>query len=90
MVSFEPDVRVELGSGFFRNLSSGIVNVAQSLCECDTNQSLRLFDVFMTEEELAIEVAEIDGVKIDDVDLTEASEDKILQKLTADAAGTDH
>ena len=33
----------------------------------------------MTEEELAVEVAEVDGVKVDDMDLTEASEDEILQ-----------
>lgn len=33
----------------------------------------------MTKEELAVEVAEVDCVKINDVDFTEAGEDKILQ-----------
>lgn len=39
---------------------------------------------------MAIEIAEIDGVKIDNVNLTETSEDKIFQQLTAYATGANH
>ena len=46
--------------------------------------------MFVPEEKLAIEIAEIDGVKVDNVNLTETSEDNILQQLATDAAGTDH
>ena len=41
-------------------------------------QSLRFLDVFMSEEELTIKVAQINSVKIDDMNLAEASKDEIL------------
>lgn len=44
-----------------------------------THQSLGLFDVLLAEQELTIEVAEVDGVEINDVDLAEACEDEIFQ-----------
>jgi hypothetical protein len=50
------------------------------------DQSLRLLDVLVTEKELAIEVAKIDCVKVDDVDFAEACEYQVLQQLAADAA----
>lgn len=37
----------------------------------------------MPEEELPVEIAQVDCIKINDVNLTKASEDKILQELTA-------
>ena len=43
--------------------------------------------MFMSEKELTIEVAEIYGVEVDDVDLTEAGEREILQKLTSYPTG---
>lgn len=43
--------------------------------------------MFMTKEELAIEVTQIDCVKIDDVDVGKASKDEVFEQLTADAAG---
>lgn len=42
----------------------------------------------MSEKELTIEVAEIYGVEVDDVDLTEAGEREVLQKLTSNTTGT--
>ena len=54
------------------------------------HQSLRFFDMLMTKEELTIEVAEVDCVQIDNVDLPEAGEDKILQKFAANASGAHH
>lgn len=35
--------------------------------------------MFVSEEKLAIEIAQIDGVKVDNVDFGEAGEDEILQ-----------
>lgn len=35
--------------------------------------------MFVAEEKLAIEVAQIDGVKVDDVDVTKAGHDQILE-----------
>lgn len=46
--------------------------------------------MLVTEEELAIEVAKVDGIEVDDVDLAKAGEDEILEKLAAYAASADH
>lgn len=54
------------------------------------HQSLGLLDMLLTKEELTVEVAEVDCVQINDVDLAEAGEDKILQKLAANSSSTDH
>ena len=45
--------------------------------------------MFVSEEELAIEVAEVDGVEIDDVDLAEAGQGEVLEEFAADAACAD-
>ena len=55
-----------------------------------TYESLGFLDVFVAEEELAVQIREVDRVEIHNVDLAEASEDEILEELAADAAGTDH
>jgi hypothetical protein len=44
-----------------------------------THQSLRFLDVLVSEEELSVQVAQVDGVKINDVNFTEASQDEVLQ-----------
>ena len=43
------------------------------------HQSLRLLNMLLTEEELTVEVAKVDGVEINNMNLAEAGEDKILQ-----------
>lgn len=43
----------------------------------------------MPEEELAVQIAQIDSIKIHYVDLPKASEDEILEKLTSDTSGAD-
>lgn len=53
-------------------------------------QSFRLFDVFVSEEELSVEITQIDGVEVDNVDVAKAEEDYVLQEFAADATGTDH
>jgi hypothetical protein len=45
--------------------------------------------MFVSEEELAVEVAEVDCVEIDDVDFAEAGEGEVLEKFAADPAGAD-
>lgn len=42
--------------------------------------------MFMSEEELPVKVAEVDGIEIDNVDFAEAAEDEVLEELAADAA----
>lgn len=43
----------------------------------------------MTEEELSVEVAQIDGIEVDNVDLAEAEEDDVLEEFAAYATGAD-
>ena len=42
------------------------------------------------EEELAVEVGHVNGVHVDDVDVTESAECQVFQELTAQAAGPHH
>jgi hypothetical protein len=44
----------------------------------------------MSEEKLAIEIAQIDCVEIYDVDFSEAGEDKVLEKLAAYSTCSNH
>ena len=44
--------------------------------------------MLMTEKELSIEVAQIDCIKIDDVDLSKTSEYEVFQELTSDSTST--
>lgn len=43
-----------------------------------------------SEQELAVKVREVDCVQVDYVDLPEAGQDKILEKLAPDATSTHH
>jgi hypothetical protein len=42
------------------------------------------------EEELAIQVAEVDGIEVDNVDLSKACQHQVLQKLTPDSPRSNH
>lgn len=55
-----------------------------------THKSLGFLDVLVPEEKLSIQVAQVDGVEVDNVDLAEPSADEILEELTADTAGAHH
>jgi hypothetical protein len=46
--------------------------------------------VLVAEQELAVQIAEVDGVEVDYVDVAEADEDEVLEQLAADAARADH
>lgn len=50
-----------------------------------THQSFGLLDVFLSEQKLPVQVAQINGVKIDDVNLSKAGQDQILEQLASDA-----
>jgi hypothetical protein len=52
-----------------------------------THQGLWLLNVFMSEKELAVEVAQVDCVKVDDVNFTEACQDEVFEELAPNAAG---
>lgn len=43
--------------------------------------------MLMSEEELTVEVAQVDCIKVDDVDFAESREDEVFEELAADAAG---
>jgi hypothetical protein len=55
-----------------------------------TYQSLGLLDVLVAKQELPIEVAQINGVQIDNMDLAKAREHKILQQFASDTASAHH
>jgi hypothetical protein len=46
--------------------------------------------MLIAEQELPIEVAEVDGVEVDDVDLAETGEDEVLEKLATDPSCAYH
>jgi hypothetical protein len=54
-----------------------------------TYNGFRLLDVFVSEEKLAIEVAEVDCVEIDDMDFAKAGQGEVFEKFAADATGAD-
>jgi hypothetical protein len=46
--------------------------------------------VLVAEQELAIEVAEVDRVKVYDVNLAKAGENEVLEEFASNAASSDH
>lgn len=46
--------------------------------------------MFVTKKELAVEIGEVDGVKVDDVDFTKAGKDEILQYFAPNTTSADH
>ena len=53
-------------------------------------QCFGLLDMLVAEQELAVEVAEVDGIEVYNVDFAEASKNKILEKLATNSTGADH
>jgi hypothetical protein len=54
------------------------------------HRRLGLVHVALAEEELPVQVGHVDGVEVDDVDVGEAGEHKVLEQLAANAAGANH
>ena len=46
--------------------------------------------MLIAEQELAVEVAQIDGVEVDNVNFAKSSEDEVLEQLAANAASSYH
>ena len=90
MVSFELDVRVEICRRLFCDL---IVQRLTSRSRCPAiaaYQCLGFLYMLMAEKELAIQIAYIDSVQVNDVDLSKARQDKILQQFASNSASANH
>jgi hypothetical protein len=44
-----------------------------------TNQRLRFLDVLMSEKELSVEIAQINGIEVNDMDFPKPAENEILE-----------
>lgn len=72
------DVRM-LGNEF----DIGVELLGDFLCD----NGFWFLDVFLSEEKLAIEVGEIDGVEVDNMYFAKASEDEVFEEFATDASG---
>ena len=91
VVRFDLDVGVELARRLFCNLSPALARLHLYLILLLlAHQCLGLLDVLVAKQKLAVEVAEVDGVEVDNVDLAKAGEDEVLKQLAADAASPYH
>ena len=72
MVSLELHVRVELVRRILSHLRPQLSVYVSFSCARLTNQSLRFLDMFVPEEELPVEVAQIDGVQVNNMDFAKA------------------
>ncbi len=60
-----------------------------TLYELCRNGSLGTPNILLSEEELTIEIGDIDGVHVDDVDIIEAAKRKVGEDLAAETSGAD-
>ena len=73
MVSFELDVRVELCRRLFGDLFGQSSASRSKYLAIAAYQCLGFLYVLLAEEELAIQIAQIDSIQINNVDLSKAS-----------------
>lgn len=59
------------------------------MLKCVTHHCFGPLDMFSSEEELTIQIAKIDGVKIDDMDFSETGQHKVFEQFASDTAGAD-
>lgn len=59
------------------------------LCDFFGDESFGLLDVFVAEQKLSVQVAEVDSIEVDEVYLAKTGLDQVLEQLTADTAGAD-
>lgn len=90
MRSGDRSVRVKGLGDLFRNLRVVSECYRVILRAQFPYQGFRLFYVFVPEEELPVQVREIDGVEVNDVDVEEAAKDEVLQELAANAPSSNH
>ena len=81
------DVRIESAGSFRRNLR--LLAFLSGSPVMKSYQSLGLFNVFVSKEELSVQVRKVNGVEVDDVNFRKTSQDEVLEQLTANAASAD-
>lgn len=89
MVRFELDVGIESSGGVLCDLR----RIGISKCGTDAvrisslaHQRLRLLNMLVAKEKLTVQITEVDCIQIDDVNLAEASKNKVLEQLATNAA----
>lgn len=95
VVCLDIDVGVKLSSRLLCDLDErkawlAMVRLLRGGGWRQTHQGLGLFNVFVPEQELAVEVGQVNGVEIHDVDVAEAGKHEVLEQLTSNAASADH
>lgn len=60
------------------------------LCESRRNERFRFLDICFSEEELSVQVGQVNGIEVDDLDVAESDEDEILEEFATDPAGADN
>jgi hypothetical protein len=55
----------------------------EGLRDFDSHQCLGLFDMLMTEQKLAVQIGEVDSVKVDNRDAAVPCEKQVFEKLAA-------
>ena len=91
MVRLDSHVRIEPARRYLRDLHQQLATPHTRLIRVSiAYQCFRLLDVLIPEEELPIEIAQVDRVQVDDVNLAEASEDEILEELAANTTSAHH
>jgi hypothetical protein len=53
-----------------------------------THSRFWLLDMFLSEEELTVQIAQVDGIKIDYVDVSKAGHDQVLEQFASYPTGT--
>ena len=85
MIGFKVDVWIEFASCVLGDLLKESELLRKWVSTVKTNQGLRLLNVLMSEQKLAVEIAQVDGVEVNNMDFHESSEDEILKKFATDA-----
>ena len=55
-----------------------------------TNQRLRFLDVLMSEKELSVEIAQVNGIEVNEMDFHEPAENEILEQFATNSSSTNH
>lgn len=80
-MGFDLDVGVKPQCDFLRNLVfvvSSLARPVQRIAWMVSYQSLWLLYVFLPEEKLTVQIAQIDRIEVDDGHFSEASKNKVL------------
>ena len=56
----------------------------------ETHHCFALLDIFLPEEELPVQIANVDGVHVDDMDVLEPGQGKVREDLATQSTSTNH